>query len=92
MSCIGRSLDFDWFLQAVDLTGMANRTDTQWQVEFAGTLAQRRKLYQERRLKNGIEAGRVIKRMREETGLTKESNANGDQASAWKVRFQGGSH
>jgi hypothetical protein len=71
---------------------MANRTDTQWQVEFAGTLAQRRKLYQERRLKNGIEAGRVIKRMREETGLTKESNANGDQASAWKVRFQGGSH
>jgi hypothetical protein len=65
---------------------MANRTDTQRQDDFAGTLEQRRKLYQERRLKNGIEAGNVIKRMREKTGLTKESNAPGAQASAWNVR------
>jgi hypothetical protein len=64
---------------------MANRTDTQRQADFTGTLEERRKLYQERRLKNGIKADRVITKMREESGLGDANTTNNDLVSAWKV-------
>lgn len=51
------------------LSGRENRVGSGHQQDFAGTLKERRIKYQDRRDVQGQESTRLIKRMREETGL-----------------------
>jgi hypothetical protein len=65
------------------LSGRENWVGSGQQQDFAGTLKERRMLYQERRDVQGQESSRLIKRMREETGL---ENLDTDAAAPAAVR------
>ena len=65
----------------VELTGAKNRTDTNRKKDFEGTLAQRRRMYDDRRKAQGTEGtvAKVIREMQKEEKLQNgDAQAVGD--------------
>ena len=54
------------------LSGRDNQVVSSGQMDFKGTLKERRMKYEDRRVVQGQAGDRLIKRMREETGLEHE--------------------
>jgi hypothetical protein len=60
-------------MQEEFLSGRENQVGNSAQMDFKGTLKERRMKYQDRREVQGQDTTRLIKRMREETGLDHEA-------------------
>jgi hypothetical protein len=63
------------------LSGRENQTGNTGQMDFKGTLKERRMKYQDRRDVQGQDTSRFIKRMREESGLGHDDPDNGKSAA-----------
>lgn len=67
-------------MQEEFLSGRENQVGNSVQMDFKGTLKERRMKYQDRREVQGQDSTRLIKRMREETGLEHEDPNNAKAA------------
>jgi hypothetical protein len=65
------------------LSGRQNQTGNTGQMDFKGTLKERRMKYQDRREVQGQDTSRLIKRMREESGLEHEDPNYTKPAAVW---------
>lgn len=75
-------------MQEEFLSGRENRVGNSAQMDFKGTLKERRMKYQDRREVQGQSSTRLIKRMREETGLEHEDPKTAKASSVRLVLLQ----